>query len=453
MPNEKTPTEGTTGFPDVEKNNEEVARKLAEQGREELTKPEDLVSAGDALDKLVAEKNKPEPVVEQTPEEKAKAEADAKAAEEKTAAEKAEADRIAAERDAHLKKSDEYFKDSPTLPANASPKSTEAFSHVKIKAAQEISAREAKIEELNKQLAEAQEKLKNPIPPELEAELKQHREWRAKIDIDFDPKFKEFDKAIETSREFIYSQLKKSPAISDAVIAEIKKHGGPDLVVMGKLFDAIKDPTIQRLVESKIADIEMAKFNKEQAISSAKKNVEQYASERQKASEKVATQHNEITGKALENYHKQALQWLAEKPLDPKADDATKKSVEEHNKFIKEVKASMAEALHDDSPEMRALMIAGMGQLLKIQRDYGFLKADNEVKDSKITALDKTVAELTEKMERFKKASTSRFHETGAPSDGKLPEVKKESDLFKPASQALDDAAKEIMEKRAAAGR
>lgn len=450
MPDDTKPKEGAEGFPNAEEHNAEVAQKLADQNKIPLTTAEDLADTGSALDKIAAAREKkPEdeaPVVELDDEAKKKAEADAKAAEEKTAADKAAADA----READLKKADEFFKDSPALPPNASPKSSEAFSHVKIKAAQEISTREAKIAELDKQLKEAQEKLKNPVPPETEAELKELREWRAKLDVDADPKFKEFDKTISSSQDFIYAQLRKSPKVSDKTIDEIKKHGGPENVNMTKLFESIQDPTMQRIVEAKIADIEMAKFNKEEAIKTAKANIGQYVSERQKASTNAATAHNNATAKKLEEFHSKGLPWLVEKPADPKADEAGKKAIEDHNKFVKETKESMAEALMDDSAEMRALMIAGMAQLLHVRRERDSLKAHL---DSKVPALEKTVKELESKLARFKESSVSRLRETGAPADGKLPKPKEDADIFKPASQALDDIAKQIREEKAAAGK
>ena len=449
MPEDNTPKEGAEGFPDAEKHNAEAAQKLADQNKPKLTTAEDLADSGAALDKILAEKSKPDadaPVVELDDEAKKKAEAETKAAEEKAAADKAAAEA----READLKKADEFFKDSPALPPNASPKSSEAFSHVKIKAAQEISSREAKIAELDKQLKEANEKLKNPVPPEIEAELKELREWRAKLDVDADPKFKEFDKTITSSHEFIYSQLKKSPVVTEKVIDEIKKLGGPENVNMTKLFESIKDPTMQRLVEAKISDIEMAKFNKEQAIKAAKENISQYVSERQKASTEAATAHNKSTAKYLEQLHAKTLSWLAEKPVDPKADEAGKKTIEEHNKFVKETKESMATALSDDSAEMRAIMIAGMAQLFHTRRDRDALKVQV---DTKIPALEKTIKELEEKLSRFKQSSVTRLRETGAPADGKLPKQKEEVDLTKPATQALDDIARQIREEKAAAGK
>jgi len=441
--------EGTSGFTDVEKQNAETAQKLADQGKDTLTKPEDFTDTSSALDKLAAEvvkKPDPEPEVVEVDE------AARKAAEEKAAADKVEADKVAAEKEASLRKAEEYFKDSPSLPAGASPKSSEAFSAIKIRAAQDISSRDTKIEELNKSLAELKEKTKNPLTPEVEKELKELREWRAKLDVDADPKFKEFDRTVSASHEFIYAQLRKSPSVTDKVIEEIKKYGGPENVNMVKLFESIKDPSLQRLVESKIADIEMAKFNKEQAVKAAKENVGQYMTERQKAAEAAAVAHNTRTSQYLGTLEAQ-LPWFAEKLADPKADEAGKKEIEGYNKFVKETKDSMAEALRDDSPEMRAIMIAGMAELFRERREKAAFKAEKVAADAKITTLEKTVEELNSKLARFKDASISRLRESGAPADGKLPVKKVDLDVTTPASQALDNLAREIVEKRQAAGK
>jgi len=427
---------------EVAANNEKTARELEAQGAQHVTSEADVADTRSALDRLMAgvvEKKPDDPPAGAEPTAEEKAAAEAKAAEEKAAA-----DKIASEREAHLKKSEEFFKDSPGLPPNASPKSAEAFSTVKIRAAQEISAREAKIEELNKQLAEAQEKLKNPVPAEIERELKEHREFRAKLDVDADPKFKEFDKAIANSQEFIYAQLRKSPTVTDKVIEEIKKFGGPENVNMAKLFSTIQDPVMQRLVESKIADIEMVKFNREQAVKTAKDNIGQYVAERQKASTDSVTAHNTATAKHLETFHGQ-MAWLAEKPVDPKADEAARKSVEDYNKFIAETKQSMAVALKDDSAEMRALMIAGMAQLMLERRVSAADKLEN-------VTLKKENTELKDKLARFKDASVSRLRETAAPSDGKVPKANEATDWNKPTVVALDDIARQVMEERAAKG-
>jgi hypothetical protein len=89
-------------------------------------------------------------------------------------------------------------------------------------------------------------------------ELADLRAWRAKLDVDADPKFKEFDSRMEKSRDTIYELLKENPLVTQKTIDQIKSYGGPDKSDLSKLFEAMKDPTLQRMVENKILDIKTA---------------------------------------------------------------------------------------------------------------------------------------------------------------------------------------------------
>jgi hypothetical protein len=456
MPEETKKIEGEEGFDDTAAHNDETKRKLEAQGAPKVTKPEELVEASDALDKLAAEKSKKTDetaAAEAAAKEKAAAEAagtpESKVAAEKAAKEAEETKKKAEQTEVYRKKADEFFKDSPGLPANASPKSSEAFSTVKIRAAQEISARDQKIDELDKQLKGLNEKLKSPIPPELEKEVSELRTWRAKLDVDADPKFKEFDKQVSTAQEFIYSQLKKSSVITDEVIEEIKKYGGPEKVNMTKIFDAIKDPMTQRLIESKLADIEMTQFNKAAAIKSVKENLGQYMTERQKAFEQAASGHNSATQKYLGELTGK-LDWFKPQKAADNADETAKQVVKDHNEFVTHTQKQIEAALKDDSPEMRAIMLTGMAQLFHLQRVHEAEIASGKKKDATLTEKDATIKELTEKLDRLKSAGTSRMRESAAPASGNLPKAKKDIDMT-PAGDALDALARQVIEERARA--
>lgn len=453
MANENPPENKTAdGFPDLFKENAEVAAKLAAQGQIKVPDAVDLVEPAEALDKLAKEKFEKANTDEEAAKKKAEDDAAARKAAEEAAndpAAKAEAEKKAAEADvaakkveSDAKKADDMFKDSPGLPAGASPKSAEAFSSIKIKAAQEISARDQKLEELSKQLTELKAKLEQGDPA-TKQEIEELRNWRAKLDVDADPKFAQFDKQVSQSQEFIYAQLRKSPVITDEVIAEIKKHGGPEFVNMAKIFTAVNDPTLQRLVESRIADIEQTKFNKTEAIKEKKANIGEYLSERQKSFAESATAHNTATKKIVDEL-KVKMAWFAEQKVDDKADDQSKAAAKAHNDFVADIQKNLDEAVKDDSPEMRAIMLASMAQHLYLQRVHGALKTAHE----KATA---TIKELTEKIDKLKSASVNRMKESGAPPSGNLPVAKKETDFNTPATVAIDEIAKDLMEKRRAA--
>ncbi len=416
----------------AEDNNKKVAEDLLKQGLESVNKPEDLTAAGDALDALAKDvvEKKEEPVVEKKEE---------TVVVEPTAEQKAAAEQLKAQTEA----AEKLFKDSPGLPPNASPKSHESFTAIKVKAAQEISQREAELEKIRKELAELQEKSKNPVPPELQKELEDHRNWRAKLDVDADPKFKQFDKRIAESQEFIYAQLKKSPAVTDEVIAAIKKNGGPEKVKFEKLFAAINDPTIQRLVEAKVAEIELTQYDKEKAIAETKENVSKYMEERTKQQQAGVQQHNVATKQRVDGLVA-TLDWIKPKTIDEKADAATKAAATEHNAFVTEVQQQLAAALQDDSAEMRAILLVGMAQLFNNQRETAGLKKDLE-------ARTKELADVTEKWNRVKAASTTRLREGGAPPAGGAPKPKAAADqVHDRAGDALDAIAKQVMEAKAA---
>jgi hypothetical protein len=227
------------------------------------------------------------------------------------------------------------------------------------------------------------------------------------------------------------------------VIEQIKKYGGPDMVNLSKLFESIKDPTMQRLVESKVADIEMAKYNREQAIASAKTNLGQYLQERQAALSQEQTVNLTQTVTKLDSLLGQ-FDWFAEKKVDAGADEAAKKEAQEHNGFVTELRQQIGEAVKDNSPEMRAILITGMAKLFYLQKRIPGLEA-------RLAAAEQAAKDATSKWEAVKNSGRSRLAESQAPSGG-IPNLgNKAADVNQRASDALDALAKEVMEKRSAA--
>lgn len=451
---------------DPAKNNADVAKKLIDQSTINPNPNDlDVRESQSALDDLAASKTKEkadQPGID--PGDKVAADkkaADDKAAAEKVAADtKAAADKKAAD-DEIVKRHESIFKDTPQLPSNVSAKATEAFSAVKIKAAQEISARETELEKLRKENEDLKSKTANikPLTPEQEKELEDLRNFRNRLDVEADPKFKEFNKVVESNREFVYAQLRKSPEVTDTIIDEIKKHGGPEMVDLTKLFTKVNDPALQRIVESKIADIEQAKWNREEAVKAAKANIGQYVAEREKAYTQASTAHQDATRKELDDLRKvEGMSWFRQQTVDPKADEATKKSIEGYNAFVLDLNAKVDEASKDDSPQMRALLLAGMAQLLYVQKLYEGSKSRLETIETdhkKATeAKDTEIKELNAKIEKFKTAGGSRLRDGGgAPPGGRLPEAKNNGiDLTRP-GDAIDAIARQIHEEKVAKGK
>lgn len=440
---------------DIAKNNAEVAAKLANQdsaGHSSAGTPDEFAEVGSALDKAAAAKAKEreeaaakaalEPAPDPVPDPDKpvdKPVVTPKADEDPDAAKKAEEAAAAAKAAEEAKKAaDDRFKDAPQLPQGASVKSHEAFAAIKVKAAQELSAKEKEIADLKKVLAERDEKLKNPVPKELLSEVEELRQFRAKLDVEVDPKFKEFDKQIDAAREFCYAQLKKSPVVTDATIEAIKKEGGIDRIALGTLFEAIKDPTMQRIVEARVADIEQKKFEKEQAIDAAKSNITDYLKQRETDTQRAATAHIEGTKEQLTKLLD------GEDFLKPKSD--TEPGAKEHNAALSEYERDIKEALNDNSPLMRAVLIHGTVRLFHERKIHEAVKSERDT-------LKEEVKALNAKIDKIKASATTRLRESSAPTSGELPKAKDDSVIFteKP-GDALDRIAREIAAKRETAG-
>jgi hypothetical protein len=331
---------------------------------------------------------------------KAKADADAKLAEEKTR-----------QLEETRKQADELFKGVASLPPNASPKSSEAFAAVKMKAAEEISKLQAKVEELAKVKQELEVKAATPLTDEVKKELETLREFRARLDVETDPKWKQFDNDIAKHNEFIYAQLGKAN-LPATVIEDIKKYGGPANVNMEKILAAVTDPTSKRIIEAKLADIEMIGYSKEQAISKAKEDVKKYQEERAKEWEASATQHNTATKASLDALTSK-IAWLNKVPVE--GDEAAKKAAEAHNTYAEAMRKELEVAAGDDSAEMRATLLIGMANLFRLQTAYDIeSKAHTQLKESH----KKEVDELTATVARLKAAGTNRLRTSTAPAGG-----------------------------------
>lgn len=437
------------GMVDPAKANADVARKLEDQKLDGLSSPDEFADTATALDALRAEKSaKADDTGVVTP----KADADKPVEDAPADDTKPVVDtKPVTETKPATGTPSDIFSDVQ-LPPNARPNSASAFATVKERALTEIAAREKTIEDLKRNVAELDAKVKATptIPPEVEAELTDLRQWRAKLDIDADPQFKEFDKTIASTEEFIYAQLKRSPKVSDAMIEQIKGLGGPANVNLTRLFEHLQDPTLQRIVESKVADIEVQKFTREQAIKATKANVQGYLKEREEKFKQAATGHNDATRKELEGIISKSS-WFQKKQAKDDATPDERAQIDAANKVIDEVRQELELGLQDDSPRMRAIMLTGMAKCF-------WLQSANEAKEAKIKELTSQVTDLTTKLNKVRASSTTRIRDTAARDDAATAvPAKSDDDGYGFGSNArgttaIDQLASRIMqEKRAAA--
>jgi hypothetical protein len=352
------------------------------------------------------------------------------------AAAKTAADAATAEAEAAKLRAQDVFKDVPSLPQGSAPKASEAWNALKEKAAKEILDRDAKIAELTKQNTDLTTRVSTPTTQQLEAEkaMKDLSEWRAKLDLKFDPRFQEYDKQVSDIHEFVYAQLRKrADVVGENVIDEIKKLGGPENCNLSELFNKLKDPVLQRIVESKMSDALLAGHKKEQAIKEVESNMGEYLKQREDAFRNAQTSHTTATKQVLDPMLSK-LDWF-----NPKADD------ENGKKFVEDLKVQLASALQDDSPQMRAILLTGFAQMCHLQNA-------NKAQAAELTTTKAALAEAQGLLDRIKNSSTSRLRESGAPPNAQPAPPPKQNEFTTRPADALDALAQQVMAQRVAKG-
>lgn len=402
---------------------------------------EDIQTTDVALDALLKEasaESEGEPTAEEIAAQEAK---DAKDKADKEAAEKAAAEAKAketpgdkpAEKPAEKPAApvvDDF--DKVTLPPYTKPASVTAFATVKQMAREQIAtiAREkaelqAKFEAAEKARAEAG----SGIAPEVEKELKELRDFRLKFDVEADPSFQSYDKTVSENHDLILARMRAS-GVDEASVKRIQEIGVGHVEwedVLPKL-----PANLKRFIEGKLYENDNLVEKKKLAIETAKSNASEFVRTRQEELYK-GNEGRQKTTMAEFNALLPNMDWLKKETIDPKADAAVKAKAEETNKLVDKVTTDLQEAINDDSPRMRAVLIGGFAKLIRLQYDFENTKAAHKAEVEKLNA---TVAEKDAFIARIKKSSTSRLS-SAAPGIGET-KTKSKTDVTESPSEALD---------------
>jgi hypothetical protein len=350
--------------------------------------------------------------------EKLRAEAAVEAEAAAEAATKAAAEVAAAEAVAKAnEKKDEL--DTVEIPKNLRPKSAEAFETIKRLAREKVTASELRATELEtrvKELETTAADSTDPLTPELKAELEELRTFRKKLDVESDPQFKSFDKTVEDNTESIYAKLSANGATAETIKA-IKDMGGPDKIDWEPILDKLP-PLVRRSIETKLVNSEEILENKARAIKEAKENADEFLSTRATHNEGQQKERQALAVSTLNGIRKE-FTWMTPKVIDPKAKDqaAEKVAVDAHNELVKDSEQYLAEAMADDSPEMRATVAMAGPELFRARAELADLKATTTVQ---IRKLGNDLKQATTLLTKIKAGSTTRLRDTSAAAKAKL---------------------------------
>ena len=296
-------------------------------------------------------------------------------------------------------KPDEF--DGVSLPPGKSGQVRESFDKLKaIGRAKVKLSDEARIAAVAR-VAELEKQVNAGLPPEVQKELDDHRQWRAKLDIDADPEFKKFDKQVATNDSLIFDTL-KTAGMSDEQIKKVKDIGTAALnwaPILAKMSEEDKS-----LVTLKIAENRGILHVKKQAQDEARVNIQDYLAKRDPNSRAALTvEANELVAHSKEYLSDQ--EWFYKKEIPATATAEEKRVLERHNQVAGEAFDMLKEALGDRSLKMKAQL--AIGTIKALQLHYKLEDAA-----AQIAGLEKKLVEKEDHISKVRKASATGSRST-----------------------------------------
>jgi len=256
------------------------------------------------------------------------------------------------------------------------------------------------------------------VDPKVEAELKELREFRQKMDVEADPTFKEYIQESQANDTAIWTKLKEAGA-NDATLEKMKSIGTKELdweIILEKL-----PPVTRRYVENKLAVNEDLHDQRARAIEAAKSNASEFLAEREKSQTQDELAHY---ARAEEHFGKVSTQlpWFQIQKVEATATPEQRAAIEAENKFYLATRDQVTKMLKDPSPEMRSIAALGYAQMLRLQEEIPALQAEHAAEKKGLAdEVAKLTAQIKEKDEfiaRLKGASRTVLREGTAPAPG-----------------------------------
>lgn len=338
--------------------------------------------------------------------------------------------------------------DSVELPPQAKARSGEAFAKVKELARQEIKKREdqitsqtEKISKAEADLAAARKELESrpTVDPAVEKELGELRNWRKQIDVEADPKWKEFDTRVTRNQDAILLKL-AAHGMSKKDQDEAKRLNFQ--INWDDILPKLPSDT-RRFVEAKLVENESLEMDKKEALQTAKSKADEFLKERASTEETRLKQAIQEEQKVVNHFLSQ-LEWTKKQEVKADAPTEQKAQAEAANKFIAESEDRLKQLMDDRSPNTRAQMIVGTLLAYKYKADLAAKEQElDALKTSHKAEIEKTKEELkmaTEELDRVKKASGAGRRPSNA-----VMTSKSNNDLIRPGGDALDQLRNEVI--------
>lgn len=254
--------------------------------------------------------------------------------------------------------------DKVKLRSDASEKTKNTFEELKRTAKdRELKAR-TEAEQARKELQELRAKVdelsKKTVPDNIEAELKELREFRATFDAERDPEFQQkFSSRLDQNNGTIFETLKRN-GLKDELVDQVKSLPYDQQVEQIARWAEKLSPRDKLLITARLADNENIESDRQSALRDIKSKADQILAEKRNAPARSQDQFVEEAVRTLKPVLPQ-VPFLHPKELPANATPAVKADIEKHNAVAAESQKMLLTFLQDDSARTRSILaLAGV---------------------------------------------------------------------------------------------
>lgn len=254
--------------------------------------------------------------------------------------------------------------DKVKLRSDASEKTKNTFEELKRTAKdRELKAR-TEAEQARKELQELRAKVdelsKKTVPDNIEAELKELREFRATFDAERDPEFQQkFSSRLDQNNGTIFETLKRN-GLKDELVDRVKSLSYDQQVEQIARWAEKLSPRDKLLITARLADNENIESDRQSALRDIKSKADQILAEKRNAPARSQDQFVEEAVRTLKPVLPQ-VPFLHQKETPANATPAVKAEIERHNAAAAESQKMLLSFLQDDSARTRSILaLAGV---------------------------------------------------------------------------------------------
>jgi hypothetical protein len=301
--------------------------------------------------------------------------------------------------------------DKVKLRSDASEKTKNTFEELKRTAKERETKARTEAEQARKELLELRAKVdelsKKTVPDNIEAELKELREFRATFDAERDPEFQQkFSSRLDQNNGTIFETLKRN-GLKEELVDQVKSLPYDQQVEQIARWAEKLSPRDKLLITARLADNENIESDRQSALREIKSKADQILAEKRNAPARSQDQFVEEAVRTLKPVLPQ-VPFLHPKEVPANATPTVKAEIDRHNAVAAESQKMLLTFLQDGSARTRSIL--ALAGVLAPRYQAQLKEAEGRVK-----ALEKELSSIREAGRLSKTTRSSATAERAAP--------------------------------------